>query len=491
MADLSDSASCAEGALMPRNSEAASCPTHSDAMVVTPAGAACAEGGAICAIPERASPQTPVPLFECLCLDRLADNDFVLTNILTGEKCMLAGEHELVIDEVSGDAVVLKLGEDDEEAQILEVRDLLSKVVVEDCKGCRYVQSASPDGSMTTLDLDAAMSKFKSASCHVSVGGGAAAFDFECFVFVRARGLGCRCWWSLNKIYAYLGLTCYKNFPGRWASRSKMAWKKQWLELAGDSVSDELVHAVDDRGQGGAIHALRFPQRCLPAPSLSTFAMLATLLRWYVCHQNKGGLTELGCRKAASSMMASLVTWVSSDASPLKIRLELVSSWSARWPRPPPPVDGRSVLELGCAAGQLDLAPVKELAMCRDPHPVASDMWSAVSEYLGVGSQVPLLQCMEVCMVNPKAKSLLGQLLMVVALRLELLLARCTKGGGGPNKQICLQWTDRTLCVAPFMSCGPISDDPKQDSCHMTVPAQYDNCIIGGGGHQRTSGARS
>lgn len=412
-------------------------------------------GGASGAFPALAdgTPLRQVPASQCLRLDKVRDGYFVLTNIATWEKVTLIGEHELVIDDISGDAVVLRSGgSDGDEAQILEIDELMTRSVFEDRQGCRFLGKRSADGAYSFSDWDAQMRRFRSAKSATAIGGGAARFEFECFVFARGRGVaGNRCWWSLNSLYKYLGLVCYTHFCGRWVSRSRDAWKKQWAELVGGFVSDELVHAADDRGQSAEIQAMRSPARCLPQPAVSTFALLASVLRWYVCHQNKGGMMEPNVRAAASALISALVGWVCAGVSAMKFVVELDAHWAPRWPAPALEPDGEFCLELHCEDGHVDLSPIQSSATERHPHPVAAQMWKVLATHLLGERKVPLQKLLEVCMVGSATTPLAGQLLVAVSSMLEVVMGKKVKGAGGPATHHGMKWTDRRLLRAPLV----------------------------------------
>lgn len=385
---------------------------------------------------------SPIAPVDCLRLGRIGDEEvFLLTNIITREKVRLEGACDLVVDEHLGGALIAFVGPGGE-LVAREPDGLLCRTVYENSAGERFIRERKDSGEISTWSLGAMECRFKAACVSVNVGGGCALTTFSTFVFMRARGLNCRCFWDTTAIYKHLGLKCYKGFPGRWVSRAKPSWLRSWCGLVGDQGAEQLVYSVDDQGESKFIDSLRALDRCLPATSISTFALLANCLRWYAASQNKGGLMERNCRSVAKSLFSALARGL--GATDWSFDFMVGCKWASSWPRPGPPCDDASVVRLHCSGGIVDLAPLRGIAASVG-FAVAKRVWPALAAVSSHDAAAPLATLCKHCVQNEKLQGFLGQLLVAMTTQLDVVLGAHVRGAvrrqsHGPVSMV---WLDR------------------------------------------------
>ena len=385
----------------------------------------------------------PMALAKCVALHQVGPKRYEVVNTISLETAVIDGDADLVVEEESGD--VMLAADLNGQAMALDTKDLLRKTVFLDGEGVRYLCSRDQVGRVSWQCLDEVEKKYKRSDATLCVGGGRATCSFKVYAFFWPRALNQRCFWCLNDCYTYLGLKCYKGFPGRWISRCKTAWAKSWCDLVGEEHALQIIHSIDERGQSEAIAALREPLRCLPTPALSTFGLMVNLLRWYCLSQNKGGLEgkNLKARRAARSMLSGILDAVASGAQKWTVHLVICKQWVSSWPASLPACDGEAVVEVTCDRGVLDLGPLEEACSGPGKTSVGRQIWKSLQRSIGDVGSCSLLVALEALMRNNCLKGLLAQILYKTAKQVERVLAL----QASPKKQagvgMTCQWKDR------------------------------------------------
>ena len=133
-------------------------------------------------------------------------------------------------------------------------------------------------------------------SCHkpgmveLKVGASSAAASINAFVFARPRSFGQRVFFSLYSLYAFMQMTASSGQPSRWVDRGHTRWLADLGKLLGPCTCIVFGTYLSARAFNRA--SVPWLQRCLPEPSISTFAMLIMCCRWPWKSQQAGGLAD-------------------------------------------------------------------------------------------------------------------------------------------------------------------------------------------------------
>lgn len=285
-------------------------------------------------------PMSPLPLKQLtempsghgVFLDETGPHRYVLTNVVTKERALLHGAWGLVHGG-EGTAMLLEGAADGESEPVLrEVGDYLKRALYKCDSGEVYMQSKVSGRCVLVVEGDA---RFRRASVKMPFGPPKSPFDTDAFVFQTPKAPNQRMFWVIGKIYKVLALTTFQGHACRWLARSKASWLRFWASLIGAAAAAaQLVQSIDERGAMVTKFSAPFSERCLPAASISTFAVLSLLMRWSVLTREAGGLAEENPRLCAKWLAEAFVRAIlASERWVLTIRFS--ATWAPAWPRPP------------------------------------------------------------------------------------------------------------------------------------------------------------
>lgn len=161
-------------------------------------------------------------------------------------------------------------------------------------------------------------------------------------------------------------------------------------------------------------------KRCLPSFAMRTAGLLVMLCRWGFLARESGGLLPKPARDNATAVFRGLASMCDKGEDDVwRVPIDLAKRWVCEWPRPP-----RAdviFIELEVLHGEVDMAPLRELAEGRNRHSVAWLWWGQLSKVFDFGqtSVVSLENLFSRACGDATLRPLVSQMLWAVAVRVE------------------------------------------------------------------------
>jgi len=370
------------------------------------------------------APRTAVQLVnrDCISVDIVGDTT-VLTNIVTHEQVCFPGHWAVLYDNDGCFGTVHRSDEDQADEDCRDLDSVFTKAAYRAVDSDLLYIVETVAGEVATVPLEHLVSVQRHATVQLRDRVSAGVFSMSVYVFKRPRAANQRCFWNLHDVYKYLLLTAYNNQPSKWLHACSPSWLRHLKAVIADEL---LVFGTYLNDTCSARLDMPWAQRCLPTSSLATCGLLAMLARWAYCPPATGGMNEARSRAAACELMMTMLSWTIDVPEDIFLRLLLVPSWNATWPRPAPLPDTASCIVLVMQHGELDLQPLVDAATGQRPHNVLARSWlRALGKTLNLRETlVPVLTFLMACTLARPLASLSGQLMWWLSLELERRLAQ-------------------------------------------------------------------
>jgi len=282
----------------------------------------------------------------------------VVTHMLTQESKAISKLWRL---ETTADGLVVCLVSCDDPEDMLDLEEVLAKKVVTSNKTQELMVIEQMGSKKKSSPLDDLITCHKPGQVQLKVGASSASATINVFVFARPRSYGQRVFFSLCSLYNFMQMTAYGGQPSDWVARGQKTWLGDLEKLIGPGTCIIFGTYLSDRTAQRA--SLPWSLRCLPEPSISTFACLVMCCRWAWKSKQGGGLGNTTSCQSAELLLSNLLSVF--DKRSLQgavMAIALDQSFDCRSPRPPQPIDHTSVLGLVVTAQGLDFAPVQARA---------------------------------------------------------------------------------------------------------------------------------
>ena len=264
-------------------------------------------------------------------LDHSGGRSWILVHSLTFERVQVTADFgELIEDEVTGEVVLLTV-QGDADPVLSSVATLFTTTLYENsATGELFVHQTGPDDKAITLDTF--RSRYRAASCGVSLTNGSSSSTMQAFVFRVPRVPKQSIFWSMNSLYLLLGMKTFRGVPSKWAWNVGKRWEPVFVKSLGVSQMCFGTYLTEASTEKEKLHA---SSRCLPTSSVSTVGLLIMLVSWsFLCAQ-RGGVTDVCVRQHSQELFARFLQTGTSSAGSSCLNVMVEEQWVPRWPRAP------------------------------------------------------------------------------------------------------------------------------------------------------------
>ena len=271
---------------------------------------------------------TLVPQRAIITADIVGETTCVV-NTLTAQVKSLPGRWELQFDEDGLVGVLLDL----RSGHVRALDGVLNLVVVERSDRPGLHSMDVNKGPQSCMPLDELRTPFRQASGKIQLSHCAAEFDFTLACMKQARAVQSRIFWRLHEVYKFLKLQSHKGCSSKWIFKSLPRWGSKFHDVLG---GEHIILGTYFHDELSGRARLPWHQRCLPATSISTCALMYQLAKWMALVPQLGGLRMEGAKCAAQELFVAMmrVFEIVPSLQLIYIDLVLVDSWQCQWPRP-------------------------------------------------------------------------------------------------------------------------------------------------------------
>ena len=253
-----------------------------------------------------------------LILERIENGDTFLTDKLCLKKQKLPpGRWELILDNDGWAALQKMGGDDDAEAEVLLVEDILLRTVWKRDDGSLWVvENGGKQWSLTQK-----LQEHEPAVVSFKVGVLRSVIQFPVWLLTWPRAGGRRYLWELPAFYHAMKLTSYSGKASKWTYAKFEKWDMQTASMLNG------FHLF--RSRLSMLVMKDEVEKFLPAPCCTTSGMLLVLLKWACATIPSGGLRQ-GRDSAECLLRGLLLAAVASQPLVLRVSLSgVVSEWPA------------------------------------------------------------------------------------------------------------------------------------------------------------------
>lgn len=264
-------------------------------------------------------------------LDQVSADLWQVSDILTNERVLLQGNPWSLYYPEDGDgrAAVLHVRADGQ-GEVKLVDDLMKSDIYEDSEGRRYFIMGIAGGQHVAVDTIFSKHSPGIVSFQTGAVGGESQIDVWCMTLPRAGSMNM--FWDTFRLYALMKLSCYAKQPSKWVFTCVSSWEKC---LGARFEGNHFIHSKHANISESSLERLAWPDRCLPAFSMSTLALMAMLPRWGLAKPCRGGLRGDLSRTAALELLLALVLKATARPTSSEFTLRMDDAWKCHWPRPP------------------------------------------------------------------------------------------------------------------------------------------------------------
>ena len=207
--------------------------------------------------------------------DRTGEGEFSVCHVVALQTLKLKAIEAELVETAEDDVILMTLGEDIV-PKLHELNDVWQVVMYKDAtSGKVYVHQKA---SGRTLELSTFRSRHQVMSCGVNFTSSAASASVERYKMTHPRVPNQRIFWSMHSLYQLFGLAGYQGKAITWShfQLEKMHKRMAPMHHVTHLIFGWYVAVISEDKRGN----LPYEDRCLPAPSVSTFGLIINLMTW-------------------------------------------------------------------------------------------------------------------------------------------------------------------------------------------------------------------
>ena len=308
-----------------------------------------------------------------LALDKTGEGEFSVCHVVALQTLKLKAIEAELVETADDDMILMTLGEDIV-PKFHELNDVWKVVMYKDAtSGKVYVHQKA---SGKTLELSTFRSRHQVMSCEVNCTSSAASASVDCYKMLHPRAPNQRIFWSMHSLYQLLGLTGYQGKASRWShfQLEKMQKRMAPMHHVPQMIFGWYVAVISEDKRG----SLPYEDRCLPAPSVSTFGLIINLMTWSSSPPNHGGFKEDESRMHAKQLLRRLLDVVNHlHPNGVEVPIFGEDGWYHPWPRHPPHRLTSSAVKLRWQDGFMECDDIARFAQ-EHPRSTMAEWWASL-----------------------------------------------------------------------------------------------------------------
>lgn len=267
-----------------------------------------------------------------LFLDRIAPNQWQLTDIVTLERRVVAEEYELFYaDGEGGRAALLKLSSDDDgDPGVILADELMEEDLSVSSSGERFIVRCD-GGEADMVSLDAALARHAPATFRFGCGDLGAQVGLEGSIMKRPRDCGMSLFWVCSQLFGLLKMSSYRGVASKWVGSS---YKKWGILMQEHFPGRHILHSKHTNMSEDNLSHIAWWDRSLRDTSMSTISLLYLLAKWAYASPKANGLRCNQSKRAAIALFSGLLQEACLRDDGRRCTLHLSDQWQCRWPRP-------------------------------------------------------------------------------------------------------------------------------------------------------------